>query len=99
MCDCNALSSDVVPLFGDFNLASILAARICDLVTSGITLNVSGIESDSFDFNITLESFGDQNETEWEYSMTLPVVPMENPFYYLPLTTRRLSHESDNPQI
>ncbi|KAI3678423.1 hypothetical protein L6452_37714 [Arctium lappa] len=40
MCDCNALSSDVVPLFGDFNLPSIFAGRICDLVASGITLNV-----------------------------------------------------------
>ncbi|PRQ33160.1 hypothetical protein RchiOBHm_Chr5g0054451 [Rosa chinensis] len=52
-----------------------------------------------FSLHFHIVKCGDQNETEWEQTTTIPVVPLENPFSYLPLTTGRLSHQSDNPQI
>ena len=76
---------------GIFNLAGIFAARICDLVTS--KNNVKRIKYRVWFvwLQLYIVKFGDQNETKWEYPMTVPVVPLENTFSYLPLTTGRLS--------
>ena len=42
---------------------------------------------------------GNQDETEWGQTTTIPVIPVEHSCSYLPLTTGRLSHQSDNKEI
>ena len=63
----------------------MFAAGLCDLVTFMYWISA----------HFTLCVLRYQDETQWGQTTTIPVVPLEHPCSYLPLTTGRLSHQND----
>ena len=93
-----SLSTMPCHLLGTYNLTGTFATGMCDLVTFAISVNASGIESATFWRSIILFtslSHCEVRGSKWERVGTTHDNSRRSLgifFFYLPLTTGRLSH-------